>query len=290
MRVFRYLGSVIIGLALLVPGFAKDKVVVESKWTAAPIQIDGSQADWAPEDLILNKDYDLGYAIKNDANFVYLLFVFNLKQGAMKRFENKYMSTIDFTGLTLWLNAEGKEKKTYGLRFRPRQVTADQLIQEMEKQGQTLTDEQKQGIKAKPRYSLFACDVINKKGDVVPNPEASKGTFRTSKIQNSIVFEYQIPVALLGDPASATKWDPSLPLKVGFEWGGATPDMLKAQGSQLGQQGTRTGGGETSLESQIRSGYEGGGGGSRDFDAADRRRALPKKYDFWIDLKLATKQ
>ena len=288
MKKHKYLWLFAIALVLAAPGLAKDKVVVESKWLAAPIQIDGNTADWSPDDLVMNKSYELGYAFKNDADNLYLLFVFNIKAGQR---ENRYMSTIDFSGLTLWTNVEGKEKKGYGLKFYPKLVTGDQLIQEIEKQGQALTDQQKKEVKSKPRYTIFACDAVDKKGQAVPGFKTSGAAFRTAKAQSGVIFEYVIPLALLQDPASTIKWDSSQPLKLGFEWGGPTPEMAKNQGAMLGDRSTQTQTGAGSLEAQVSGGYEGGGGGgSRDFDAAERRRALPKKYDFWIDLKIAQKQ
>ena len=201
------------------------------------------------------------------------------------------MSSIDFSGLTLWTNPEGKEKKNYGLHFYRKQVTADQLIQEMEKQGQTFTIENKQAIKSKPSYTIFACDIVNKKGEAVPSPGTSSATFRTSKVQNEIIFEYQLPVALLQDPALTIQWDMAQPLKLGFEWGGMTAEMKQALAARVGGRGATAGAAATSLEGQISGGHEGGG----DFRApesslADSRRGIPKKYDFWIDLKIAAKQ
>ncbi len=288
MKTHKSLLSVVIVLALVVPGLAKEKIVVESKWMETPVQVDGNSTDWAQDALVMNKDYNLSYAFKNNADFLYLLFVFNIKEGQR---ENQYMSTIDFTGLTLWANPEGKEKKTHGLHFYRKQITADQLIQEIEKQGQTLTEERKKQVKSKPLYSKFACDVVNKKGEAVPNSGTNAGTFRTSKIQNNIVFEYQIPIALLQDPASAVKWEPSQPLKLGLEWGGMTEEMKKNYAGRVGDQSARAGAGDTSIEGQISGGHEGGG----DFrvpesSLSDSRRGIPKKYDFWIDLKIAQKQ
>lgn len=290
MKTYKYLWLVIVSLALLSPAFAKDKVVVQSKWTAAPVQVDGNSSDWAPEDMIANKDFNLSYAFKNDANFLYVLVVFDLKEVGKGRFENKYMSTIGLTGLTLWLNAEDKEKKTGGLRFYRKQASSDRLILEMEKQGQMLTDQQKKDIKSKPSHTLFVCDVINNKGQAVPHPGTS-GTFRTAKAEKSMVFEYIVPLALLQDAAIQQKWDPTLPLKVGFEWGGMTDEMKRNYAGRVGDQGARAGAAATSIEGQISGEHEGGG----DFRApesslADSRRGIPKKYDFWIDLKIAQKQ
>jgi len=289
MKMHKHLWTVIICLALLATGFAKDKVVVESKWAATPLQIDGNPSDWAKEDMVMNKDFDLSYAFKNDANFLYVILVFDLKEVGKGRFESKYMSSIDFTGLTLWLNAEGKEKKTHGLRFYRKQVSGDQLIQEMEKQGQTLTDEQKQKIKSKPSYPLFACDVLNNKGRAVPHPGAANGTFRTARIEKGIIFEYVVPIALLQDPASQSKWDPAQSLMVGLEWGGLTEQMKKDLAGRVGDQGAAARTSEASLEAQLGR-EEGSGFRAPESSLAGQRRSVPKKYDFWIDLKFAAKQ
>jgi hypothetical protein len=288
MKIHKYLGLVIVSLALLSTGFAKDKVVVQSRWAAAPVQIDGNSSDWVPEDMVKNKDFDLSYAFKNDANFLYVLVVFDLKEVGKGRLENKYMSTIGLTGLTLWLNAEDKEKKTGGLRFYRKQASSDHLILELEKQGQMLTDQQKKDIKSKPSHMLFVCDVINNKGQAVPHPGTS-GTFRTAKAEKSMVFEYVVPLALLQDAASPSKWDPALPLKVGFEWGGMTDEMKRNYAGRVADQGVAARAGESSLEAQV------GGEEGSDFRASDSSlgasmRGLPKKYDFWIDLKFAAKQ
>lgn len=288
MKTHKYLWLVIISLALLYPGFAKDKVVVQSKW-GAPVQIDGNPSDWTQEDMIVNKDFDLSYAFKNDANFLYVLLVFDLKEVGKGRLENKYMSTIGLTGLTFWLNAEDKEKKIRGLRFYRKQASSEQLILELEKQGQIFTDQQKKDIRSKPSQTLFACDVINNKGQAVPHPGTSSGTFRTGQAQKSIVFEYLVPIALLQDPASQSKWDPALPLKVGFEWGGMTDEMKKNYAGRVGDQGVVARTGESSLESQVR-GEEGADFRASDSSLGGGIRAVPKKYNFWIDLKFAAKQ
>jgi len=289
MKIHEYLGLAIISLALLSPAFAKDKVVVQSKWTAAPVQVDGNSSDWAPEDMIANKEFNLSYGFKNDANFLYVLLVFDLKDTGRGRFENKYMSTIGLSGLTLWLNAEDKEKKAGGLRFYRKQASSDKLILEMEKQGQILTDQQKKDIMSKPSQTIYICDVINNKGQAIPHPGTSSGTFRMGNTPKSIVFEYFVPIALLQNAASPSKWDPALPLKVGFEWGGMTDEMKRNYAGGVADRGVAARAGESSLEAQVR-GEEGA-----DFRASESSldrgmRALPKKYNFWIDLKFAAQQ
>jgi hypothetical protein len=261
---------------LAAPVSGKEKKIVESKWTAAPVQIDGVQADWAQDTLETEKSVAASYAFKNDANFLYLLFVFN---------DPKFVSSIEATGMTLWLNAEGKEKKLHGLRFYRKMLNPDQFIQHLEKEGQLLTDEKKQEIKAKPGYILFACDTVNKKGEVVPHPGAGSGTYRMARVQKSMAYEFVIPMALLADPASKIQWDASKPLKVGFEWGGMTEEMKKARAAQIGAQGAQAGAEGATWDEYM--GGEGGEGFSAPSASLAAMRRAPKKYDFWIDLKIA---
>ncbi len=68
-----FLGFMI--LALCVPSIAKDKIV-ESEWTTNPIKIDGSDNDWNNSALNFRKKVDVDYAFTNDAENLYILFIF----------------------------------------------------------------------------------------------------------------------------------------------------------------------------------------------------------------------
>jgi hypothetical protein len=52
-------------LALTIVGIAKDKSV-NSNWTAAPLNIDGSQNDWTDDILNTEKKVGVDYAFRND--------------------------------------------------------------------------------------------------------------------------------------------------------------------------------------------------------------------------------
>jgi len=268
-------------LVAAVPYFAKNKII-ESKWAAMPLQIDGQTAEWAQDVLETSKSEQVSYAFKNDANYLYVLFIFN---------ESKTVSSISATGMTFWINTEGKEKKNYGMRFYPRQLTGEQLVKEMEKQGETIAEEKKQELlKSKSPFRLFACDAVNKKGEIIPHPGKGMATFRTGRVEKNTVYEFVIPRALLSDPVSQTPFDVVKPFKLGFEWGGMTEEMKKAQAANLGDQGVAARASESNLEAQLKSGYEGGGDFTPGADLASMHRRIPKKYDFWIDLKIAQNQ
>ncbi|MGD0781364.1 MAG: hypothetical protein ABSA30_00740 [Candidatus Aminicenantales bacterium] len=271
---------IIIAASAALPLAAGEKTPLESVWTEVPVQIDGQLTEWPEESLQINKDFDVRYAFKNDANFVYCAFVFD---------EPRYLSSIEQSGMTFWINPE-KEHRTYGFRFYRKSVTPDQLIEQMEKDGTVLTDEKKAEFKAKPRYLLFACDVLDKKGNLVPRqPGTANGTYRMARVQKRMVFEYLIPLALLTDPSLKPPLDPAKPFHLGFEWGGETEEMKTQRMAQTGgfQGGGGTGmaaGGDIMQESQRE------GGGGRGLTLEDGMRRIPKKYDFWIDLKLGEKK
>lgn len=264
--------------ALMIPAIAKDKKPVESRPVATPIQIDGNAGEWPVENLLLEKDVNVSYAFQNDAANLYVFFQFN---------EPKYMSSIEATGLTLWVNNDGKEKKNHGVHFYRKSVAAAALIKILESEGQTLTEDKKKEFLSRPSYVIWASDVLNKKGEVVPHPGVPGGTFRTSKTQKTAVYELVVPIALLADPNADAKWDPSKLLKIGFEWGGMTEDMRKNGAANLGDQSARASGGGTDLSSQLSGGEAreaGDPGGS-----LAQMRALASKYkklDFWLDLKV----
>lgn len=263
---------------LIVPGIAKDKKPVESRPLAAPIQVDANPAEWPAESLTLEKDPSVGYAFQNDAANLFILFQFN---------DAKAMSSVEATGLTLWVNNDGKEKKNYGLHFGRKTVAAADLIKLLEAEGQSLTDDKKKEFLSRPSYQIWACDTINKKGEPIPHTGIPGGTFRSAKTAKGAIYELVVPMALLKDPGAEKAWDPSLPVKLDFEWGGLTEDMKRAQAGNLGDQGSRASAGAADLGSQI------GGGEGGDFNApssslAGMRQisAKYKKMDFWIDLKV----
>jgi hypothetical protein len=279
MKNLKPLAVAFLTLALAVPFLAKDKIV-ESRWTATPIQVDGSNAEWVGDPLELEKGVAVNYAFKNDAEYLYIYMLFN---------DPKFLSSIDQTGMTVWINAEDKDKRVYGLRFYRKPVTPDQLIEQLEKEGQVLDEQKKQEIKSKRQYMLFACDALNKKGEPISHPAGTGiATYRMAAVGKGRALEFVAPLALLDDPAGQLKIDPARPFKVGFEWGGMTEEMKKARATQLGERGAQTNAGDVSLEQQIGSGEAGAfRAPSADLSAMARG---PKKYDFWVSVKIAQNQ
>ncbi len=267
-------------LAVAAPAAVK---VLQSLWTGEPLVIDGKADEWPPETLAVEKSVDVAYGFKNDDKNLYLYFKFNDAK--------KYMSSIEETGFSLWVNLEGKEKKAYGLKFYRKPVTGDELIKVLEAQGQTLDDAKKAEIKSKPQYVIFACDAINRKGDFIPHPATSHvTTYRMARAANTAAYEFVIPLEMLNDPATGVKADPAKPLTLGFEWGGATPERLREITAGIGDRGAAaSAGGGGDVGSYVGGGEGGGGFGPPSASLAGARRQIPKKFDFWATVQLAQK-
>jgi hypothetical protein len=167
-------------------------------------------------------------------------------------------------------------------------------LAEMEKQGQPLDDQRKQDFLAKGgQYSLFACDARNEKGETIPLPaNTGTATYRVGKMDKSQVYEIVIPIPMLDNPVKSEKADLAKPIKIGFEWGGASAEQLKDAAAKVGDQSVRASdGGSGGLGSALAGGEGGSSGGFRNpsGDLASMRRDLArlKKYDFWVMVKFA---
>jgi hypothetical protein len=274
----------IAALAVLTVAAPAAVKVIQSLWAPEPLAIDGKADEWAPDTLTLEKSVAVSYAFKNDDKNLYLFFHFNDAK--------KYMSSIEQSGFSLWVNPEGKERKVYGLKFYRKTVNGDELIKVLEQQGQVLDDAKKQEIKAKPQYVLFACDAMNKKGEFIPHPAgAHTSTYRSARAGNTASYEFVIPFELLADPTTNAKIDPNKPLTLGFEWGGATPEQLQAAAAALGDRGaSASAGGGGDVGSFVGGGEGGGGFNAPGASLSSMRRQIPKKYDFWATIHLAQKQ
>lgn len=266
-------------LALCIPNIAKDKIV-ESKWTSDPVKIDGSNNDWDSSALIAQKKVDVDYAFMNDAENLYILFIFK---------NPKYLSSINMTGMTVWFYTKGMKKKDCGLKFIKKKISADDYISLLEKKGETIPEAQKSMIRANESYILYDHKMITKKAEFSSKDSEGKKLeipiFRSRTQQKTVFYEFSIPLKKVVELAAGIGAEPGKSLKVGFEWGGASKEMKEAAASRIGSQDSKaTASRATGSATQERRVSSGSGGLSR------IRRSLPKKYSFWVEVKLAQNQ
>jgi hypothetical protein len=262
--------------------FAKEKIA-QSTWAASQLAIDGLVNDWEADPLNEEKKVKAEYAFRNDSDFLYVLFKFN---------DLKYLSSIEISGMTLWVDTEGKKDKKMGIRFTQKKISADEYISLLEKQQGTLSDEQKKNVRASAFYFISQPEMVDKKGNPLENEKASEAVkgaaFNVSAAQEAVTYEFRLPLKSLAEAllGSGTKADQTI--GVGFEWGGLTDEMRKEfmKGST----------GEGSGAMGISEGGRGGGGAQGvGFDGASPAgltalRQMTKKYSFWTAVSLAGNQ
>lgn len=260
--------------AFAATGYAADKKY-EAKWTAAPITLDASDAEW--QDAPYNEEgrFELNYAFKNDSKYLYVLVKFNTPQ---------FLSTIQYGGMTMFLDGQGNKKKDYNIRFLRKQVTADEFIAILEKQKGALSEEDKQKVRLNPQYLHHAAEVTNKKAKGDP-PDKVEGegtaTFRVQQTQQrGLIWELAIPLERLSAWSPGVNTTPGQLIKVGFEWGGASEEWKEAQLKGAAGRDTQARAGRATGSATQERGAGGGLSGSM-------ARYRPKKYSFWVDVQLS---
>lgn len=259
------------------PGFSKD-LAVNSAWTTVTLNIDGNIEEWAGDVMNSEEKLSIDLAFRNDSDYLYIFFKFK---------DPQFMSSIGETGMTLYFSTEGKRKKDYGLKFVREEVPAEAFIKILEGQRGPLTEEQKKEVMTRKTYSIRLYKILEKGKELeVPSDveQTERAVFRTelSRETKTAVYEIAIPLEKAADKATGIGTQAGQDIKVGFEWGGLTPErraqLMKTVGDRSAQADAGAATGNVTSERGVSD------GGTTISSIA---RMAPKKYIFWVDLKLA---
>lgn len=265
--------------ALFHPVLAKEKLV-QSIWAGQPAKIDALEEEWSGVALISEESAGADLAFRNDADNLYILFIIKNKD---------FLSTLEATGMTIYYDNLGKKKKDYGLRFFRRQITPDEFIQILERRGQVLSEEQKEEIRSKPSYILYDGELIEKKKTSPLETPLAAGlappAFRFAKKEEMTVFEFRIPLSRENQPGGIGVAAGGT-FKIGFEWGGLTKEMQAARLAKVAAASEKGVERDTASEDHARGSETGGFAASG--PSSGLSRTGPKKYSFWLDVKLAS--
>ena len=273
--------------ALVAAGFAKDKPV-ESQWIATPPGIDGMNTEWSDVSLSTYKKTKVDYAFMNDAENLFVLFIFK---------DPKFLSSITWTGLTIWISPQGEKEKDLGIKLMRKQISADDYIAILEKQvGQEMPDDRKEQIRQNKAYMMFEQYLINTKAEGYDKdaelPKYQGALFRSNILDKTVLYEIAISFPKLAEVAPGVALEPGKGVSLNFEWGGATKEYKEALTRGLIQSETSASAGQATGSSTA----ERGGASLRDMDpergsvkmARMRGQLLRvKQYDFWVELNLA---
>jgi hypothetical protein len=168
-------------------------------------------------------------------------------------------------------------------------MTADNVIAEMEKRGEVLTEERKAELRKQKTYMVFAEEVINAKKVTAPSDPAVQTlppVYRAVSGKRLVVYEFRIPLSGVNQPGGLGA-EPGKTIKLGFEWGGMTNEIMRNVMADRAASSAAAKQGASGMSSSVAA----GGGGEGEGDGGDfqsyNRDSRYKKHSFWIDLKLA---
>jgi hypothetical protein len=267
-----------VGVSLLLSGLLiSEDPAVFSQWAASPLQLDGLAREWAPDSLRHLKNIDLDYGFKNDDRNLYILLVFR---------NPKSLSSIDSLGITISGRPAGTKKKGNAVKFVTAILTADEYISMLEEKGSPLTDQEKEELRGRPRYPVFAACAVDKKGKVLPSPtmsaaDAEPPAFRARRQENTSTFEFRIPLASREAYPAGIEAEPGTAISVSFQWGGTAQKTLSPRTSWSTPSSIVSGGaladnGETRAKEFLNS-----------FDSMSRPSLETKKFSFSAEVRLA---
>jgi len=82
---------------------------VSGMWTNKQILIDGNSNEWKGFPWTFFPEQKISLSVCNDSDFVYFMF---------RTSDIKLVQTIKTTGITLFLNSDGKKKKDFFIRYK----------------------------------------------------------------------------------------------------------------------------------------------------------------------------
>jgi len=262
--------------ALMLPVAAKD-TVIGSVWASTPVTIDGAIPEWNDVTPATDKASGGKYALKNDGMNLYIVMVLG---------DEVARSTILYTGMKIYVNAGAKKSKDAGILFMQKTLTPDELIASLEKKGDVVTEEKKTEIRKQKSYTVFIEEpVAAKKGAAAAaEPKPEPALFRMAMRGQAAVYEFKIPLSRVAPAGTVVQ--PGAPVKVGFEWGGMTNEIMKSIMAGRASSGStaRQSGGSSDSGFSDQSGD--GGGGGADFSAYTHDKRY-SKHVIWADVNLA---
>jgi hypothetical protein len=198
-------------------------------------------------------------------------------------------TTLEYTGLKVFFNSEGKKSKDVGICFTKKSLPTEVVITEIEKRGQALTEEQKAELRKEKAHMVFVEEPINEKKLTAPSDPAVKTDapgYRAASRQRVLYCEFRIPLSRVNE-VRGIGTEPGNTIKLGFEWGGMTREIMKNIMADRAAGGATARQGASGMVSSVAAGGGGEGEGDGGDFAAFTRNPRYKKHSFWIDLKLA---
>ncbi|MBD3219034.1 MAG: hypothetical protein GF310_12235 [candidate division Zixibacteria bacterium] len=245
----------------------------ESVWIDNSITIDGINGDWSEIPVNFYEDEELGFAISNDSDNLYLLL----------RFTNpEWARTIRMQSIILWIDHDGGKDKVFGLKYNGGpdmdKIKAD-LPESVRKRLEDLPPQQKERLEGMMEARPVSLEVVDNKAEqVVPIDQSGSDGIEVKYgfTDGFHIYEAKVPLEIYSDKFYGIKLDPENQFDIGAQWGGM-PDREEMR-ERMAAMGGRSGG------------MRGGGHGMRPGGIRGGGFEPPEEKELWIRTRLASEK
>jgi len=228
--------------------------------------IDGQRTDWENLPFSYFEDEDVVLGLSNDNDNLYIFFSFRNKQWARM---------IHLSGLTLWLNGEGKKNKDWGIRFRGGPEMPGNMRDDRP-EGTPFDPMAGMDYKAEPPGAAFVIlDEYNDRELTVDTAGADGPAVGIAPANDIFTYEFRIPFTSDGNDIFKLPFtsdgndifkliaEPGSKICIGSQWGGMNQDAMKEMGRKIGGPPRGSGGMPGGGGGMPGGGRIGGPGGDR---------------------------
>jgi hypothetical protein len=271
----------------------KDATVV-SKWTPQSVTLSGQRADWPNGSIGSLEDKEASLGLCNDSHHVYVMLFFRNPQWALM---------IKSTGLTVWLDPQGKKKKQFMVKL-VGGPSREELMKASGKdpfrqQGQMppgMDERRNDKNRSDTAFTCFQKDYIIEKSIPLSGQEGPAAGFATD--QGFFVYEFSVPLKESSVLYYGLGARPGQTISLGLIWGEMDQAKMRERGedSERGMGGGMGGGpgGGGGLGDDMGGGMGSGMGGPGGMGMGGERRGrpgegfkMPEKQEVWLKVQLA---
>lgn len=249
-----------------------------NQWKPENLAVDGDDADWENVQLFMVENFEGAFATVNDTEDQYVILKLNDQRTANK---------IQLMGLTVWINSDGKKKKSYGVRY----TGSDSLVKgfhpplDFENQMEQFPRLKKMKEIKKAHLPEPGMLGIIQNGEVSMQPEKNPWGPAAASAEKEGVYCYEFKIPLLFDRSVTDEQPEKLPkkIKLCLEIGGLTDEMRKQMQEDMPAGGRGGMGGGMRGGGMRGGGMRGGGhGGGRTSGNQGQQT-----QEIWLDVVLA---
>ena len=260
-----YLHYLSIGILFLLASSLRCKELgSESVWKQTEIKVDGVDSEWSGS-LIYLEENNIGIGLQNDADNLYIIL-----KTANQNTQHKVMRT----GLTVWLDAKGKKKKTLGIHY-PIGMQPYGMPSGMSRQPSENPNE----LQSRFTERMKEMEILNSEKNSrsrVPKINYLGIEFSLNNIREVMIYELKIPLKSTKEFPYAINANPGELISLGLETGKFK--LERTEGNRPMGEGMPGG----------RNGMPPGGKPPGDMPPGDRRGGMMSEpIKFWFKVSLA---